>query len=164
MVEEEAPRIGGERATDITLLLLPTGASSGPCPAVVDGATERSGSRTDQQLQQHNYNRSYRAHQNQQMCQKSLFLSSPSFIHSFLLSLLPSLPPAPSSLPVSFCFCFFVFPKKKIFPVPSFSLLLKDPLSKVKPPARSKNPASDFLTACLPYGGLTPKTSIASCT
>ncbi len=46
--EEEAPRIGGERATDIPLLLLPTGASSGPCPAVVDGATERSGSRTDQ--------------------------------------------------------------------------------------------------------------------
>ncbi len=121
MVEEEAPRIGGERATDITLLLLPTGASSGPCLAVVDGATERSGSRTDQQLQQHNYNRSYRAHQNQQMCQKSLFISSPSFIHSFLLSLLPSLPPAPSFSPRQ-CFFFFFF-QKKLFPVPSFSLL-----------------------------------------
>lgn len=154
MVKEEAPRIGGERATDITLLLLPTGASSGPCPAVVDGATERSGSRTDQQLQQHNYYRSYRAHQNQQMCQKSLFLSSPSFIHSFLLSLLPSLP-----LPPSLAGSFFFFKKIKsslFFFLPP----LKHQFSNVKPPARSKIQLPNFLTACLPYGGLTPKTSI----
>ncbi len=84
---------------------------------------------------------------------------------SFIPSFPPSLPPAPSFSPRQFFFFFF---KKKNLPCSFFLPPLKHPLSKVKPPARSKNPASKF-SYCLPTclcltEALLPRHPSAPCT